>query len=136
MDDEEDLEQFQQREQEERRKANWQNIKDEDVLSQLMPDEGLFGEDPSSEEDWDAMMQQFNREMRLHSRSGSFSERVSSTALRRFMEAQQRGGTRGRISRILGNLAAKIFGVIGRAGMPAPSRISKKKKQSKKKSSK
>ncbi len=112
MDDEDDREQFQQKEITENRKANWQGIEDEDVLSQLMPGEGFIGEPPSSEEDWDAEMQRFEREMRLRARSGSLAERVSTTALRRFMEAQQKGGTRGRISRILGNLVAKIFGVF------------------------
>ncbi len=131
MDDEDDRDQFQQKEQAERRKANWQGIKDEDVLSQLMPNEGFFGESPSSEEDWDAEMQRFEREMRLRSRSGSLAERVSTTALRRFMDAQQKGGTRGRISRILGNLVAKIFGVFGRAGMPSPGKPPKKKRSKK-----
>ncbi len=132
MDDEEDREQFQQKEQAERRKTNWQGIEDKDVLSQLMPEGGFFGEGPSSEEEWEREMQQYEREMRARSRSGSLAERVSGTALRRFMEAQQKGGTAGRISRMLGNLFAKIFGVIGRTGMPPPSRHSKKKKRSEK----
>ncbi len=131
MDDEDDREQFQQKEQAERRKANWQDIKDEDVLSQLGPREGFIGDSPSPEEEWAKEMQQFEREMRQRSRTGSFTERISNTALRRFMEEQQKGGTRGRISRILGNLFARIFGVIGRAGMP-PSRKAPKKKRSKK----
>lgn len=131
MDDEEGREQFQQKEQAERRKANWQDVKDEDVISQLMPDGGYFGEPPSSEEDWEREMQQFEREMRYRTRSGSLAERVSNKALHKFMEAQQRGGTQGRISRILGNLFAKIFGVIGRSGMPSPHKTTKKKQRPK-----
>ncbi len=131
MDDEDDREQFQQKEQAERRKANWQGIKDEDVLTQLMPNEGFFGEPPTSEEDWEKEMQQFEREMQVRSRSGSLAERVSTTALRRFMDAQQKGGTRGRLSRILGNLVAKIFGVIGRARIPSPGKPPKKKRSKK-----
>jgi hypothetical protein len=127
MDDEEDREQFQKKEQAERRKANWQGIEDADVLSQLNPVEGVIGEPPSSEENWEAEMQRFERQMRLRSRSGSFAERLSTTALRRFMEAQQKGGTGGRISRLLGNLTGRIFGVIGRPGMAPPNRPKKKK---------
>ncbi len=132
MDDETDREQFQKKEQAERRKANWQGIEDADVLSQLMPVEGAFGEPTSSEEDWEAEMQRFERQMRLRSRSGSFAERVSTTALRRFMETQQKGGTGGRISRLLGNLAGRIFAVIGRPGIAPPNRPRTKKKGPKK----